>query len=148
MKVEILAAGKIKKGALLTLWEEYKKRMPRGWTVDLQEIDSKTREADDKKFQSLIKPNAFVVVLDERGKSMTSWDFATKLQKVTVEGASCIQIFIGNAYGFTDDFRAKANLLLSYGQQTFPHKLVRIMAIEQIYRASCILSGHPYHHEG
>jgi 23S rRNA (pseudouridine1915-N3)-methyltransferase len=85
--------------------------------------------------------------MDERGKSLPSLKFADKIRDLQNQGRSHIQFIIGGADGLGDDIRKRADLLLSFGAQTWPHMLARVMLLEQIYRCQQILSGHPYHRE-
>lgn len=88
-------------------------------------------------------PGVFVVVFDERGKSVTSPSFAKMLQGARPKKATAV---IGTSYGLADDFLARADRLVNLGAMTLPHELARATALEQIYRAETILAGHPYHH--
>jgi 23S rRNA (pseudouridine1915-N3)-methyltransferase len=95
--------------------------------------------------QSCIAPSAKVVVLDERGKNMSSPEFASILENWMTEGCSEICFLIGGADGHLEETRKKADLILSFGKLTLPHILMRAVLAEQIYRAETIISGHPYH---
>ena len=92
--------------------------------------------------------NAVSVVLDERGKAMSSIELAKKLEGWRDTGRREARFLIGAADGHADDMRAKADLLLSFGPATWPHLLVRAMLAEQLFRATSILANHPYHREG
>jgi len=83
--------------------------------------------------------------MDERGKTMRSTAFAQKIRDFEEQGVSNLVFLIGGADGFSPEVREKANLKLSLGDMTWPHMFARMMLVEQIYRASTILSGHPYH---
>lgn len=85
------------------------------------------------------------IVLDSRGKSLTSEDFAAKLAAFRDNGADAAIFLIGGADGLPDEARKGADLVLAFGGATFPHQIVRILLAEQIYRAITILTGHPYH---
>jgi 23S rRNA (pseudouridine1915-N3)-methyltransferase len=149
--VEILAVGRLKKSPAFDMFEHYRKQLK--WSFKLHEIESKYKDPktvnDDEniRLMGLIDPRAFVIVLDERGNGLKSIDFAKTVKNLQNSGESYIQFVIGGADGLNDVVRDRANLLLSFGQQTWPHMLVRIMLIEQIYRAQQILAGHPYHRE-
>ncbi|MGB4106753.1 MAG: 23S rRNA (pseudouridine(1915)-N(3))-methyltransferase RlmH [Alphaproteobacteria bacterium] len=151
MKIDVIAAGRLRKGPLFELCQEYQKRTR--WSVNVFEIESKYTEPahiqgdEARKIQELLKDDAFVIVLDERGDGLRSLDFAKTLEKLQNNGENYIQFIIGGADGLTEDVRNRANLLLSFGQQTWPHMLARVMLLEQIYRAQQILAGHPYHRE-
>lgn len=151
MKIDVIAVGRLKKGPYHELCAEYQKRTR--WSVTLYEIESKYTEAahiqgdEARKIKDHIKDEAFVIVMDERGDGLRSLDFAKTIEKLQNNGENYIQFIIGGADGLTDDVRGRANLLLSFGQQTWPHMLARVMLFEQIYRAQQILAGHPYHRE-
>ena len=85
------------------------------------------------------------VVLDERGKNLSSEDFAKRLASFRDQGSPAALFIIGGADGLAEDVRKDADLALAFGAATFPHQLVRILLAEQIYRALTILSNHPYH---
>jgi 23S rRNA (pseudouridine1915-N3)-methyltransferase len=87
-------------------------------------------------------------MLDERGKACSSMAFAQLLERWRDDGKREARFVIGAANGHTDDERAKADMLLSFGPATWPHLLVRSMLAEQLFRSVSILSGHPYHREG
>jgi 23S rRNA (pseudouridine1915-N3)-methyltransferase len=151
MKIDVIAVGRLKKGPYYELCQEYQKRTR--WSVTLHEIESKYTEAahiqgdEARKIKVHLKDDAFVIVLDERGDGLRSLDFAKTLEKLQNNNENYIQFIIGGADGLTDEVRNRANLLLSFGQQTWPHMLARVMLLEQIYRAQQILAGHPYHRE-
>lgn len=151
LTIDVIAVGRLKKGPYYELCDEFKTRTK--WNLSVHEIESKYTEAqnmqDDeaRKIMERIDERAFVVVLDERGNGLKSLDFAETIQKLMDTGEQHIQFIIGGADGLTDEVRDRANLLLSFGQQTWPHMLARVMLLEQIYRAQQILAGHPYHRE-
>ncbi len=152
MKTSIIAVGKMKDRAQLALFDAYAQRLSPA--PALHEIPHATGHADDIKsregvaIEKLIDPAAFVVVLDERGKTLSSMEFSNQMQQAMNNGKSHLQAIIGGAEGLTDAVRQRADLLLAFGRMTWPHMLARIMVLEQIYRAHQILAGHPYHREG
>lgn len=151
MNIQLLVVGRMKKGAHLELFNGYLKRME--WTVTVHEVESRHTEQKqihkDETTQILerLNPQAFVIAMDERGKSLPSRKFAERIQNLQNEGISQMQFIIGGADGLSDEIRARANLLLSFGQQTWPHMLARVMLLEQIYRCQQILKNHPYHRD-
>jgi 23S rRNA (pseudouridine1915-N3)-methyltransferase len=147
MKIKIIAVGKQKASPMKELCDEYLKRL--SWPVALKEIDSPKAATSATEAPLILKhipDNALVVALDERGETFTSPNFADRLTSWR-EQAPGNEIFflIGGADGFDKSVRARAKFLLSFGKQTWPHMLVRVMLLEQIYRAQQILAGHPYH---
>ncbi len=151
LKIDIICVARIKKGPYLELIENYTKRLK--WDLTIHEVESKQTNAkkcqseEAEKILKHISPSAIIVALDERGDGLKSLDFAKTIQNFTNNGESHIQFIIGGADGLTDEIRDKASFLLSFGQQTWPHLLARVMLLEQIYRAQQILAGHPYHRE-
>src|SRR5262245_5924725 len=95
-----------------------------------------------------LPPNSLSVVLDERGKALSSIDLAKKLEAWRDGGKREARFLIGAADGHDEDQRRSADLLLSFGEATWPHLLVRAMLAEQLFRATSILANHPYHREG
>ncbi len=115
---------------------------------ELIEIDGrKSRDADDewRRIEARLPDGAARVVLDERGRDLTSPDVAARLGRWRDDGRP-IACVIGGAYGLPDAARESADLLLAFGSATWPHLLVRAMLAEQLYRAQEILAGRPYHH--
>lgn len=151
MKIDVIAVGRLKKGPLFDLAEDYKTRLK--WPLTIHECESK--HTDPKQMQkdegeqilAKMKNDAVIIVLDERGNGLRSLDFAKTIENFQNSGESHIQFIIGGADGLTEEIRERANLLLSFGQQTWPHMLARTMLLEQIYRAQQILNNHPYHRE-
>lgn len=145
IKIEIIACGRLRPSPLLDVWDSYIKRM--SWAVTLHEIEGKDAQDTEHKLLDKIRPAAFTIALDERGKSLSSRDFAEKLDNLLAEGRNDIQFLIGGADGLPKSVKQKADFLLAFGIQTWPHMLARIMLVEQIYRAQQIIAGHPYHRD-
>jgi 23S rRNA (pseudouridine1915-N3)-methyltransferase len=144
LSIDLIAVGKLKNDPLLDVFEDYKKRLQ--WKFALHELEAQSQSAEHVKISEKLNPRAALVVLDERGKSLPSREFAAKLDGwQTTHGQ--IQFVIGGADGLSDEIRKKASLLMSFGAQTWPHMMARVMVMEQIYRAQQILAGHPYHRD-
>ncbi len=150
MNIEIIAVGRLKKGPELDLIETYLKRCP--WQVKITEVEEKrpikgaermAREAD--LILAAIPTGATVIALDEHGKEMRSTALANKIRSWQDQGVSSLVFLIGGADGYDAKIKERANQLISFGQMTWPHMMVRAMLAEQLYRASTILQGHPYH---
>jgi 23S rRNA (pseudouridine1915-N3)-methyltransferase len=150
MNIEIIAVGRLKKGPELDLIETYLKRCP--WPVNIIEVEEKrpikgadrmSREAD--LILAAIPTGAHVIALDERGTEMRSKTFAKKISNLQDQGLSVLVFLIGGADGYDPKIKERANMLISFGHMTWPHMMVRAMLCEQLYRASAILQGHPYH---
>lgn len=151
MNITILACGKMKKGSMTELLDHYHKQFK--WNVKIKEITisttdpvSKKRE-ENKQLLSLLTPDSYVIAMDETGKDLTSRELASTIKKQQDISRKHIQIIIGGADGLTDETRAKANIILRFGKQTWPHKIVRLMLLEQLYRAQSIIDNHPYHRD-
>ena len=136
--------------------EDYIKRINHGkYTCRLIEIKSDKNqhrtslenmhnEAD--KISQVIPKNSFIIALDERGNSLTSIDFANKLEQISLNNPN-ICFIIGGADGIHPSLKSRANLMLQLSSFTYPHALVRVIILEQLYRAISILNNHPYHRE-
>lgn len=152
LKVDLIVVGRLKKGPWHDLQEDYRTRIR--WDLMIHEIESritdeKEQQKEEQRFiLSKLDEDSFVIVLDERGDGLRSLDFSHTIEKIQNTGVSRITFLIGGALGFTDEVRNKANMMLSFGQQTWPHMMVRVMLLEQVYRAQQIMAGHPYHREG
>jgi len=152
MRLTIVAVGRAKPGPERTLFEHYFHRIT--FPIQLREVEERKRLSGDQLKQreaelllGQVPDGAMIVVLDERGKNLTSPEFAAHVGQWRDEGVRELAFVIGGADGLDKTLRARANLVVSFGQLTWPHMLVRGLLAEQVYRAQCILSGHPYHRE-
>lgn len=152
MRIDIVAIGKMSKSPFQDMVNTYGKRMK--WKIDITEIPSHASTTNEQENIALLamidkksSQQCRIIALDERGKNMTSPDFARTVENWMNTGCSHILFLIGGADGLNDDIRNKADLLLSFGKLTWPHKMVRVMLSEQIYRCQQIIAGHPYHRE-
>lgn len=139
MLLHIVARGKIGRSPEADLVERYLKRI--AWptkVTELPERGGKTPKAN----------GAVSVVLDERGETLSSVELAKALERWRDGGKREVRFLVGAADGHDEAQRAGADLLLSFGAATWPHLLVRAMLAEQLFRATSILAGHPYHREG
>lgn len=150
MKISIIAVGKAGRSAETELGQRYLSRLR--WPVNVVEVEERRpisgperQKSEAAKLLKAVPPGASIVALDEIGKSMASEAFASYLDRKNSQGINEFAFIIGGADGLTDEIRSRADLLLSLGAMTWPHLLARTMLIEQIYRASTILDGHPYH---
>ena len=156
MRITLLVVGKTADSRLVSLIEDYQQRLkhyvPFEFVVipDVKNAKSLSEEqlktAEGEAILSRLTPAMDVVLLDEHGHEFRSVDFAYYLQKKMGAGKD-LTLIIGGAYGFSKDVYARANSQLSLSQMTFSHQMIRLMAIEQIYRAMTILRNEPYHHE-
>jgi 23S rRNA (pseudouridine1915-N3)-methyltransferase len=139
MLLHIIARGKIGRSPEAELVERYLKRV--SWPTKLTELSER---APLPPAQSA----AINVLLDEKGKALSSMELAGKLEQWRDRGTREARFVIGAADGHSDEKRGRADLLLSFGPATWPHLLVRAMLAEQLFRATSILANHPYHREG
>ena len=152
MKIDILCMGRLKRGPQQDLVQDYLRRLT--WPVTIHEYESKKTDAvlrqmdEDARIRSWLMPQASLWVMDERGQSITSTDLANRIGTLQQDGKPHLQIVIGGADGLLPPLRDQANLLLSFGRMTWPHQLVRVMVVEQLYRSQQILANHPYHRDG
>jgi 23S rRNA (pseudouridine1915-N3)-methyltransferase len=151
MKIEILAAGRLRSGPCHELVLEYAGRIT--WPLKITEIESRHRDesrahADElAQIKERLSARAHVIALDERGKTLSSRELAKNLTDIQDRGGAELQFVIGGANGLDEDIRARAHLLLSFGRLTWPHMLARAMLLEQIYRCQQIQKNHPYHRD-
>ncbi|HWT97892.1 MAG TPA: 23S rRNA (pseudouridine(1915)-N(3))-methyltransferase RlmH [Terriglobales bacterium] len=167
MKLRLLAVGRAgTKRPEIALIDDYRQRLT--WPLTIQEVEEKRplpsaalkkREgelllaaldggkAGSSKAGGGKAGRQIVVVLDERGRSLTSRDFAARIGAWRDDGAGEIVFLIGGADGHDEAVRTRADLLLSLGSMTWPHQMVRVLLAEQLYRAQQILAGHPYHRD-
>ena len=158
MRIVIAAVGRLKQGPERDLAERYRKRAAdAGRGIGLQSVDvveireSRADNAERRRLEesiaiaNVLPERAVVVILDERGESLGSAPFAGHLQGWRAQDRPAVAFVIGGADGLAPTLRDKAGLVIAFGAATWPHQLVRVMLLEQIYRAVTILSGHPYH---
>lgn len=158
MRLIIIAIGRLKQGPERELGERYRERFDdigrklgfRG--LDIHEIpESRARDAaariaeEAAAISALIPDKSTIVAFDERGEAVDSPAFARHLGRWRDESVPSAVFLIGGADGLSPELRRKAKLSVAYGKATWPHQMVRVMLLEQIYRAATILSGHPYH---
>lgn len=158
MRVAVIAVGRLKSGPERELVDRYGRRFLdlsrrlgfRG--LEIHEIpESRAQETPVRMAEEaaaiarLIPGDAVAVALDEKGKTLTSAAFAEQLGRWRDESTANIVFVIGGADGLSPELRRRLQMTLAFGPATWPHQLVRIMLLEQIYRAATILAGHPYH---
>ena len=150
VNILLAAVGKSRPGPERDLFEHYRKRLT--WTLTLKEVEEKRPLPAAERMlrecallQAALPKGAILVALDERGKSFGSEEFAEKIRNWRDQGRHELAFVIGGADGHAEPMRQSADLLLSFGQMTWPHMLVRGLLAEQLYRVESILAGHPYH---
>lgn len=157
MNIKLLAIGKTDSKPLITLMDEYMKRLSFYVKFDLEVIpdikNAKNMSEDQQKLKegelilSKIGPTDQLILLDDKGKEFTSIGFADELQKKMNSGIKTLVFVIGGPYGFSDDVYKNAKGKISLSRMTFSHQMIRLFIIEQIYRGFTILRNEPYHHE-
>ena len=151
MQVRIIAIGKDRREEFAPALSRYLKQLP--WQVEIVEKQPKKPNAPREQrmaeeaalMQSAGQGSAVHIALDEHGKVMTSEAFAALLGKFQSERRSSVAFYIGGADGLAPDLLKSCEVKLAFGQMTWPHQMVRLMLVEQLYRAYTILTGHPYH---
>ncbi len=154
MRVHLCVVGRLRSGPERDLIDDYLKRFDRtGRALGLGPVT--VTEVEDRKgggmaaeaalLRKAIPSGARLCILDERGKLMSSPDFAQRLGEIRDGGTGDLAFVIGGADGLDPSLRAEADMALSFGQMVWPHMLVRVMLSEQLYRAASILAGSPYH---
>jgi 23S rRNA (pseudouridine1915-N3)-methyltransferase len=158
MRVAVIAVGRLKQGPERELADRYHERFDEvGRKLGFRELviheisesrarDAATRMAEEAAAISThIPEKSILVALDERGQNLDSSVFARNLGRWRDEGSAHTIFVIGGADGLSPELRRKAKLAIAFGSATWPHQMVRVMLLEQLYRATTILAGHPYH---
>jgi 23S rRNA (pseudouridine1915-N3)-methyltransferase len=160
MRLVVAAVGKLKRGPDREIAERYRDRLAklcrgiglRG--IDVIEIaESQSRDVERRMLEesiaitTLIPDGAAVVLLDEKGRALNTGDFVDAVRSWRDSGRDACVFVVGGADGLSPALRQKAELTVAFGALTWPHQLVRIMLLEQLYRVATVLAGHPYHRE-
>jgi 23S rRNA (pseudouridine1915-N3)-methyltransferase len=158
MQIQIVAVGKLKEKYWVGAIEEYSKRLSPYARLDIRELpDEKTPDSmspaeeeqvkarEGERILAALKPDAHVIALAIDGETWTSEQLAAQLDNQAVYGGGSIAFIIGGSLGLAPTVLARADKLLSFGRMTYPHQLMRVILLEQIYRAFKINRGEPYH---
>lgn len=158
MKITLITVGKIKEKYFTDAIKEYAKRLSRYCKLEILELaDEKTpdgaSEAEEMQIKAKegerilksIKDNAYVFALAIQGKKMSSEDFADTINRLGIGGDSHLMFIIGGSLGLDERVLKRADRLISFSDMTFPHQLMRVILLEQIYRAYRIIQNEPYH---
>ncbi len=158
MKVILYTVGKIKEKYFVMAIEEYKKRLSRYTKLEIHEVlDEKTpdnasiqdeiiiRDKEGEKLLKLIKEDDYVITLEINGNKLDSPALAEKIQNILNSGKSNIAFVIGGSLGLSENVSKRADYKLSFSDMTFPHQLMRVILLEQVYRSFRILKNEPYH---
>lgn len=158
MKITLITVGKIKEKYLKDAIAEYSKRLSRYCKLEIVEVaDEKTpdnasdtvedaiRDKEGERILKYIKKDAYVITLEIAGKMLTSEEMAEKIKKLGVQGTSHIIFIIGGSIGLGREILKRSDYGLSFSKMTFPHQLMRVILLEQIYRSYRIMNHEPYH---
>lgn len=158
MKITLLTVGKIKETYLKNAIEEYRKRLSKYCKLEIIEVaDEKTpdqasetvenniREKEGERLLKHIRDDAFVITLEIQGNQLTSEELAGKMEKLAISGISHIVFVIGGSIGLGGEVMKRSDYALSFSRMTFPHQLMRVILLEQVYRSYRIIQGEPYH---
>lgn len=158
MNITILAVGKIKESFYREALAEYQKRLSRYCRLEIVEVadepapekaspaqEDAIREKEAQRILKRLRDNSFVITLEIAGKKYDSEKFAKKLENLALSGKSQLVFIIGGSLGLHSSVSARADLSLSFSDMTFPHQLMRVILLEQIYRSYRIIAGEPYH---
>ncbi len=158
MKITLITVGKIKEKYLKDAIAEYSKRLSRYCKLEIVEVaDEKTpdnasdtvedaiRDKEGERIQKYIKEDAYVITLEIGGKMLTSEELSEKIEKLGVQGTSHIIFIIGGSIGLGKEVLKRSDYALSFSKMTFPHQLMRVILLEQIYRSYRIMNNEPYH---
>ena len=158
MKITVIAVGKIKEKYLKDALAEYSKRLSRYCKLEIIEVaDEKTpdqaseaaedliRAKEGERILKHIRDDMFVITLEIGGKMLTSEEFADKIETLGVQGKSSIAFVIGGSIGLGKEVLKRSDFALSFSKMTFPHQLMRVVLLEQVYRWYRIMNGEPYH---
>lgn len=156
MKLSVIAVGARMPGWVETAWTDYAKRLPPDWSVTLREVKPEPRtsgktaaqlmQAEARRIEAAIAPQSVRIALDERGRDLDSHQFASLLGQWHDNGDP-IALLVGGPDGLDTSLKASCRASLRISSLTLPHPLVRVVLIEQIYRAWSILAAHPYHRD-
>lgn len=158
MKITLITVGKIKEKYLKDAIAEYSKRLSKYCKLEIIEVaDEKTpdnaseameeiiRVKEAEKILKYVKKDAYVVTLEIQGKELSSEEFAEKIERLGIQGTSHMIFIIGGSIGLGEEVLGKSDFALSFSKMTFPHQLMRVILLEQIYRSYRIINGEPYH---
>lgn len=159
MNIKIICIGKIKEKALISLIDEYKKRISKYSNIDIIELSDEAipdscsnkdaeniKKVECEKISKYIKSSDYVISLDLTGKELSSEELSRKIQNITLNGSSTITFIIGGSLGLTRELVTNSNFVLSFSKLTFPHQLIRLFLLEQIFRSFKIINNEKYHH--
>lgn len=158
MNINIIAVGKIKEKYTRDGIREFQKRLSRYCNLKIIEIDDEkapenlserdmelVKDKEGKKILSKIPQNSHIISLEIEGRQLSSEELSKKMEDLMIDGINDITFIVGGSLGLSSEVRNRANFKLSFSNMTFPHQLMRLILLEQIYRGFRIMKGEPYH---
>ena len=158
MKITLITVGKIKEKYLRDAIAEYSKRLSRYCKLEIIEVaDEKTpdhasdvvenaiRDKEAERIMKYVKEDTYVITLEINGKLLSSEELSAKINQLGIQGTSHFTFIIGGSIGLGKEVLARSDYALSFSKMTFPHQLMRVILLEQIYRSYRIINGEPYH---
>ena len=158
MNITIISVGKIKEKYLSEAIKEYSKRLSRYCKLDIMELpdeqtpdragealEAQIKQKEGQRIMRALKEDTYVIALAIEGKKMNSEGFAEKLEQLGIQGKSHVTFVIGGSLGLAPEVLKRADFLLSFSDLTFPHQLMRVILLEQVYRCYRIINHEPYH---
>lgn len=158
MNIDIIVVGKIKEKYLNDGIKEYTKRLSRYCSLNFIEVDDEKapenlserdmeiiKDKEGERILSKVQSNSYIIPLVIEGKNISSEDMAEKMSNLMVDGYSHLTFVIGGSLGLSDEVIKRSNFKLSFSKMTFPHQLMRLILLEQIYRSFRIIRNQPYH---
>lgn len=158
MRITVITVGKIKEKYLRDAIGEYSKRLSKYCKLEILEVadekipenagenlENQIRDKEGDRILKYVKEDAYVITLEILGKQLTSEELSSKIENLGVQGVSHIVFIIGGSIGLGKDVMKRSDYALSFSKMTFPHQLMRVILLEQIYRSYRIMNGEPYH---
>ena len=158
MNINIVCIGKLKEKYWTDAIAEYSKRLGRYCRLEIVELkeerlpenaspadEENVKSAEGKSILKALAADSYVIALDVSGRQLSSEQLAKKLESLAVDGRSTIDLIIGGSLGLSDEVRRRADFRLSFSPMTFPHQMMRVILLEQIYRSFKIIRKEPYH---
>ncbi|NLY70597.1 MAG: 23S rRNA (pseudouridine(1915)-N(3))-methyltransferase RlmH [Clostridiales bacterium] len=157
MNIQLICVGKLNERYWKEAVAEYQKRLSNYCTISIEEVkearltdssseaEEKVKDAEGKQIIRKLNRGAYVIALDVQGKQLSSEEFARKIEDLGIEGKSNIAFIIGGSIGLSKEVLDLADLRLSFSKMTFPHQMMRVIFLEQLYRAFKIMKNETYH---
>lgn len=145
MNITILCIGKLKERHWVEAIAEYSKRLTKYCTLSIEELKEDSLFAEGQNILRRIRKDSYVITLEIKGNLLTSEALARKIELLGIEGKSDVTFIIGGSVGLSDEVSERADFKLSFSKMTFPHQMMRVVLLEQVYRSFKIIKGETYH---